>query len=121
LDEFDRLLLETIDEVLRSVFGDRGTQRIYDYLERRSCPQMEIPLKLEVFSQEMRNILFDETRHARFSYGISAQGRAAILEKSIAKILCYKMGVSFNETGPINFAFFMRKLKEVYLHKRKGM
>jgi len=108
LDEFERLLLKTIDETLRYTFGDVTTQAIYDYLEKKSCPISEIPRKLNTFSIELRMILGTGRRQIL--------GSAAILEKTILKKLCLKLGIEFNEKGPVVFSDYIKKLREVYNH-----
>ncbi len=109
--KFDELLLETIDEVLRTAFGDRSTQMIYDYLRLRSCPPNEIPQKPEIFSIELRSILFEENSPARFLASVTPMGRCAIIERTILRILCKKIGFSFRETGPINFPSAVSELR----------
>lgn len=105
IDEFDKVLVETIDLVLRECLGDVNAEIIYEYLERRSCSMSEIPQKLDFFSNELRALL-------GFGKG-QILGSGAILEETIANVLCYEMGITPNITGPIKFANFVKELKEI--------
>jgi len=116
MGKFDSLLVETIDEVLRAVLGDRSAQEIYEYLARRSCRRDEIPLKLEIFSTELRNVLYD-SRSSPPSGIISVIGRAAIVERTVVRILCRKIGMGFTETGPVNLPSFISNLRGLYALK----
>jgi len=111
VDEFDKLLLETIDDVLRECLGDANAQIIYNFLEQRSCVKLEIPQKLDVFSRELRMLL---------GCGSSQiLGSGAILEETILEVLCHKMGVTPNVKAPVRFAECVRKLKKLYGFAKK--
>jgi len=115
LDNFDRLLIESIDEVFRYVFGDRVAQIMYQYLEKRSCPLVEIPKKPNVFSSELRTIL--GSRSGQILFSSRAKTLTPILERAILRELCRRLRIIFDETGPIVFEQDVRKLKEA--HKRR--
>jgi hypothetical protein len=119
LERFDKLLLETINEVLKAALGDKSAQMIYEYLKMKSCLLYEIPMKLELFSTELRNILFDYTLLTRFSAGVTPIGRSAIIERTISKILCRKLGLDFKVTGPVNFPSFISELRMLYDSENK--
>jgi len=112
--KFDELLLETIDEVLKTTFGDKSTQMIYDYLKMKSCLPNEIPMKLEIFSTDLRNILYDDNSPARFLASITPMGRCAIIERTILRILCKKLGSDLKETGPIHFPSLILELRILF-------
>jgi hypothetical protein len=109
LDEFDYLLLRVIDETLRYALGDINTQIIFDYLEKNSCPFLEIPRKLDVFSIGLRNLV--GTGRGQIL------GAGPILEKTIAEIFCRKLGMEFNESGPIALADYVKNLKEAHRNR----
>ena len=113
LDEFDELLLKTIDETLRYTFGDVTTEEIYRYLRRKSCPRYEIPRKPDVFSTELRRVLEFE-KGISFHRTVTVLSTVSILERVVVKKICSKLGVEFNEKGPIDFAEWVKKLREVY-------
>jgi len=121
-DQFDELLLQIIDETLRSTFGPTATEMIYVYLKTKSCPTSEIPQKLNVFCLGLRNILEIHTftragiHKDITTLGITTIGITAILEKTITKSLCLKLGVEFNEVGPIDFPDYIEKIKTVFYH-----
>ena len=110
LDEFDQLLVSTISEVLQETLGKENAQIVSEYLERRSCSLKEIPKKLDVFSIEMRRLL--GCCEGQFL------GSAAILEETIARVLCFKLGVEFNERLPIIFPNCTEKLRGVYYERK---
>jgi len=111
LEGFDQLLVVTIVEVLQESFGVLNAQIVLDYLEKKSCPIKELPEKLYIFSVEMRKLLgWDRGQFL---------GSAAILEETIAKVLCFKLGVEFKERLPIVLSKFAEKMKEAYNHKKE--
>ncbi len=84
---------------------------IYDYLKMNSCLPNEIPMKLETFSTELRNILYDDNSPARFLASVTPMGRCAIIERTILRILCKKLGSNLKETGPIQFPSLTSELR----------
>ncbi len=119
--KFDELLLETIDEVLKTAFGEKSTQMIYDYLKMRSCPSYEVPQKLGIFSAELRNILYEDNSPARFLASVTPMGRCAIIERTILRILCKKLGFSLQETGPINFPSAVSELRILHNSEKERL
>ena len=117
--KFDELLLETIDEVLKTAFGDKSAQMIYEYLRLRSCPTNELPQKPEIFSIGLRNILFEENSPARFLASVTPMGRCAIIERTILRIMYKKLGFSLQETGPINFPSAVTELRILHNSKKE--
>jgi len=105
-NEFDGLLILTIGEVLRDSMGDLNAQIIFEYLEKRSCTMQEIPKKLDIFSIELRRLLGCDRGQLL--------GSAAILEETIARVLCFKLGVKFDEKLPIVFPNYMGKLRQIF-------
>ncbi|MEM3703343.1 MAG: hypothetical protein QXX79_02830 [Candidatus Bathyarchaeia archaeon] len=108
MDDFDKLLIQAIDKVMKYSLGEVNTMIIYEYFEKRSCPITDIPKNLEFFSMEMRRLLGSGRGQIL--------GAAPILEKTILKSLCQKLGISCEIAGPVNFAEYVRKLKESYNH-----
>jgi len=117
--QFDELLLQTIHKTLRSTCGRTTTEMIYKQLKEKSCPKSEIPRKLSVFHSELRNILeIQASSRVGVHKDITILGTITILEKAIAKRLCKKLGVEFNELGPIEFPDYIEKIKKVYYHSK---
>ena len=108
MEKSDRVPVETIDETIKWAFGEYTASLIYEYLKKRNCPLHETPKKLEIFSFELRMIL--GTGKGQII------GSAPLLEKAIVKRLCKKLGLKFNERGPVNFAEYIKKLREYYNH-----
>ena len=111
MDEFDKTLLSTVDEILLYTIGDVGTQVIYNYLERNCFPKSEIPANLDRFSEELRNLLGDGKGQIL--------GSAPILEEAIVEKLCVKLSMPAPRRLPMAFSIFIRKLKGTYFSKRK--
>ena len=110
LDQFDALLLKSIENVFTEMVGETNTEIIYDYLEKKSCPISNIPQKLELFSLELR---------ALFGSGPNQMlGCARVLEKTVLQMLCSKTGVACN-LERIDFPDYVRELKEAYEQKRQ--
>jgi hypothetical protein len=107
MDEFDKLLVKTIDKTFRYVLGDRNTLIIYRYLEKVSCPIYETPKKLFLFSTALRNLL--------------GTGRGQILgvptslEDAIVEALSSELGLKADEKSRV-FEDRIRGLKEKYNH-----
>ena len=110
-EKFDIILLKTIDEVLIDVLGERNKQVIYDYLEMKSCHMPQIYDTLEVFSAELRNLLGPGRG------GIL--GSAPILEETILRVLCHKIGVPYDPTKP--FLSYVRELKETFNQRKSAI
>ena len=82
MDEFEKAVLEAVDETFLS-FGDSVKHSLYYYLENRhGVGRGEIPFKFEGFVKGLRSI---------FGEG------ANILVKMIAKRLYGKLGLPFEE------------------------
>jgi hypothetical protein len=107
LNEFDRKLLDSIDEILRYVLGDINRQIIFDYLEEKFCPISEIPGRLDLFSEGLNRLLGTGRGQILCS--------AAILEHAIVERLCSKLGIKYDRNGSSAFSECIRKLREVLL------
>jgi hypothetical protein len=114
LDEFDKMLLEVIDETLRYSLGDKTVEIFYNYLERRGFPLESVPQNPEPFFNELRTVL--EVEGQRF-HTVSPLGIVSLLERTIIEILCRKIHVKFEEKGPIIFSEWVEKLREMYTPK----
>lgn len=104
--DFDRFLVEAIEETLKYCLGDINASIISNYLEEHGCSKCEIPDRPELFSQELRIILGSGSRQIL--------GAASILEEAILEVLCKKIGVKFICEKPPNFPKHVRELKESY-------
>ena len=114
LDEFDKMLLEVIDETLRYSLGEKTVKIFYDYLRRKGFPLTSVPQNPEFFFNELRNVL--EVDGQKF-HTVSALGIVSLLERTIIEIMCKKFGIKFEEKGPISFSEWADKLRETYLSK----
>ena len=120
LDDFDELLLQIIDKTLRYTLGEENAKIIYDYLEKRSCPRLKIPQKLDAFCAELRLVL----GHGDNKVHCSAEA----LEETIVRMVCISLARAGVKLGPINlsetrsteFADFIGKLKEAYCVRNKN-
>ena len=110
LDQFDALLLKSIDDVLTEVVGEINTQIIYEYLEKKSCPISEICQKLEVFSMELRMLLGSGRGQML--------GSIRVLEKTVLELLCSRIGIPCDPTR-VDFPGYVRELKEGYEQRRQ--
>jgi hypothetical protein len=112
MDEFDELLLKTIDKTLRSVLGDYNALIIYKYLERNSCPMQKIPKKLDLFCAQLRNLV-----------GVGRGqiiGAPTILEDAIVEALSSELGLRV-KNGSNVFEDRIRRLKESYNDERSKL
>jgi hypothetical protein len=104
IDEFDRLLLQAIDETIRYCLGDINSQLIYNYLERKGISKQDIPKKLDAFVIEFENVV-------GFGRG-QILGAAQIMEEAILKAFCIKLKISYVDNGSRYFPDQIRKIRE---------
>ena len=110
MESFDELLLRVIDTTIRYTFEDTNAEIIYGYLERKGCGLHEIPTKLNVFSEELRNILGSSPGQLL--------GVAQILEEAILELLCAELKTEFDRRNPASFADQVKKLRGIYNNRR---
>ncbi len=55
-----------------------------------------------------------------FHRTVTVLSTVSILERVVVKKICSKLGVEFNEKGPIDFAEWVKKLREVYNNGENG-
>lgn len=110
VEEFEKILLETIDEGMVQVFGNTSTGVIYDYLKgNHKLSKEDIPENLEVFSFSLEKM---------FGFG------AILLEKLVLKKLYKKLGLKYEEKKGYKFLDYIKELKSQilldYTQKIKG-
>jgi hypothetical protein len=105
MDEFDKLLVKTIDKTFRYVLGDQNALIVYRYLEKVSCPMRETPEKLDLFSAALRDLL--GTGRGQIL------GVPAILEDAIVEALSSELGLKPDGKSRV-FEDRVRRLKEKY-------
>jgi hypothetical protein len=110
LDQFDALLLKSIDDVFTEVVGELNAKIIFDYLEKKSCPISEIYQRLDTFSEEIRMLLGSGRGQML--------GSARVLERTVLEVLCSRIGIAFDPER-IDFPGYVRELKEAYEQKRQ--
>ena len=111
-NDFDNLLIQTIEETVKYCLGEANTNIIRNYLEARGLPMTEIPNKPEQFSEELRNIVGFGRRQILCP--------ASILEETILEVLCKKLGIELCCERPPNFSHEVRKLREACLAEVAG-
>ncbi len=95
--EFETLLLKTIDDSLKQVFGDNAAQIIYHYLDNNySIKQEEIPEKLEAFTEGLAHF---------FGSG------ARVVENIILTNLNSKIDPKYKMKEGRNFTDYVNELK----------
>jgi len=106
VNEFDELLRRTVEKTLTYVFGDTNARMICDYLEKNDCSLKQIPVKPDLFSAELRNIM--GTGRGKLL------GAASILEETILETLRDEIKIKFDRSGGKSFADCIKSLKEFY-------
>jgi len=57
-NQFDKMLIKSIDEAIKEIFGETGARIIYDYLQHNhSLNREEIPERLKDFERGLEKIL----------------------------------------------------------------
>lgn len=98
--------METIDECLKYTFGETTANLIYQYMSQRHCFFSEIPQKIGIFSEELRNIVGLEAG--------KVAGSAQILEETIVALLCGKIDFEYRRSGPFSFADWLQRLRKIH-------
>ena len=95
--KFNKVIVNTVDEELKKIFGETATLVIYGYLEDNfSLKREKIPEKIELFSQGLEKF---------FGSG------AYMLEKSILTDLYSSFGFNFEENKGYTFVDYVTELK----------
>jgi len=106
-EDFDKLLLEALDEGLSSI-GESSKQAIYFHLEKGfKIKKDEIPYKIEDFARAIEKI-----------FGLGAD----FLEILIMRRLCEKVGgtVQLYVSRDFAFAEYVTEIKRSFLKKKKA-
>ena len=97
--EFDRLLLDIVDETLRQVFITEDVEVIYGYLRKKfGLKPEEFAGKLEVFSEGLEDLL----------------GSIQPIEHLILEKLYSKLQLKFTEKRNYTFSDHIKKLRSRY-------
>jgi hypothetical protein len=104
VEDFDKVLIETIDETLKYSLGDRNAAIIEEYMEKQGLPIDKIPQNPEWFSEELRNIMG----------GKLILGPAIILEETILKMFGRKIGRRLLIDTPVNFPREVKALRDSF-------
>ena len=110
-NEFDKLLLSTIDETIRYVMGESNALIIFQYIKENYCNIEDIPKSPKSFSSGLRDLIGPGRTQMH--------GAACILEETIAEELAMKMGKKFEVERPINFPEYILELKQMYIHENR--
>jgi len=99
-EEFNKLLLQTIDENLKQIFRETATHIIYQFLENNySLKREEIPEKLETFMEGLHNFF---------------RSGAYMIEQSILEELHVKLGLKYKSREGYRFMDYIDDLENVY-------
>jgi len=95
--DFDRLILESVDEALTDILATRTTQALYCYLEQNhSIRRDQLPEKLDVFEDVCKNLF--------------GAGRGTIA-KAIARRLYSKLGWAFWEVATFGLVDYVNRAR----------
>jgi hypothetical protein len=94
----DDLLLSVVDETLRQVFREAGTEAIYGFLENNSHLKLEeIAEKPEAFSAGLERLMVSAAR---------------VIENLVLKNLYSKLGLKFVEKEGYEFSDYVKELRK---------
>ncbi len=98
MNNFDVMLLDSIDEILKSRFRELGASRVYRYLKKHSNMTLEeLAENPEVFSMHFENLL---------------RSAGESMERDIIENWYSKLGLTFVENWGHSFADYVRDLKK---------
>ena len=96
----NKLIVNTVDEELKKIFGETATLVIYGYLENNfSLKREKIPEKLETFMEGL---------HDFFRSG------AHMIEQSILEELHVRLGLEYKSREGYKFMDYLDDLENVY-------
>jgi hypothetical protein len=96
--KLDKLLIKSVDEALKEIFGEPATTIIYDYLQNNhSLKREEIPERLEDFERGLEKIL---------------SSGAWVAERAILKNLYSDFGLEYRNKVNYTFVDHVTKLKK---------
>ncbi|MGB9960055.1 MAG: hypothetical protein ACPLKQ_06010 [Candidatus Bathyarchaeales archaeon] len=94
--QWDEILLEAVDEALQTVLGESGKEVIYYYFQNSYAIKKEdIPEKPELFIEFLKKL-----------FGVGAE----LIENTILKNLCQKLGIKPEQAENAKLAEFLRKI-----------
>ena len=105
-DDFDRFLLQVINETLQYCLGETNINLIYRYLEEKQCARNDIPKNIDFFTDEFEKIVGSGRGQMI--------GAAKIIEDAITKMMCTKLEINYLDIKMGYFPDQVRKLKEIY-------
>ena len=105
--DFDKLIVEVVDDVIKYCLGASNASIIYHYLEKKQYSLNDIPQNPEKFSEELRNILGFGSRQILCA--------PSILEEEVLEILYKKLGLCNTLQTPPDFPRQIRKLRKTYM------
>ena len=91
-NEFDKLLLSTIDETIRYVMGEVNALIIFNHIKENYCTVEDIPKNLKFFSYALRDLIGPGRTQML--------GASFILEETIAEVFTKKIGRKFGKNPP---------------------
>lgn len=93
----DQLLLESVQDTLRGIFGQKVPDAVYERLESNySIPRSEIPSRVSEFALGLEGL-----------FGVASEP----IERAIAKRLYSKLGVKYRETRGIGLVEYLDEAK----------
>jgi len=102
-EDFNQVLLDTVDHVLKMAFGEPTAKTIYHFLETHKGLRRElIPSHLEDFSSGL-NMLFRSNAH--------------LLEKLMIRHLCSKLQLEPDSKQNLKFVDYVQELKSRKTHE----
>jgi hypothetical protein len=97
-NKLGELLIKSVDEALKEIFGETGARIIYDYLrEKYSLKREEIPERLEDFENGLEKIL---------------SSGAWVTERMALKNLYSNFGLEYRNEANYRFVDHVTKLKK---------
>lgn len=94
------VLAQAIDDTLKQIFKQSGTEVIYDYLEKKQYVKIsEITDKPQLFSESMRKLL---------------GSAASVIEDLIIRNLYTQLNAEFEDKDGYEFSCYIRELREKY-------
>ncbi|MEM3551660.1 MAG: hypothetical protein QXV01_11290 [Candidatus Bathyarchaeia archaeon] len=94
--EFNTVLIDVVDEALQTILGESGKEVVYYYLKNSYTLRKEdIPENPELFTEFLNKLFGAGTK---------------IIENTILKNLCLKLGIKYNEAKNAKLTDLLREI-----------
>jgi len=109
--EFNKLLMNTIEETIQYVMGETNASIIFQHIQENYCAKEDIPNNLKSLSYALRDLIGPSRTQMK--------GAAFILEETIAEAVVIKIGKKFVIERPLDFPNYILDIRQRYIRENR--